>query len=111
MKQLTNIERLEVAISLLDERQVDEYAERCRKRELGCPDGLCGACLDDKHMNKSTENAESRQIRALAANIDTEFIVTLPTLPPDKWLDDTIEKGWVDVNLATLLSYIADMVE
>ena len=33
MKQLTDTERLEVAMSILDERQVDEYAEQCRALE------------------------------------------------------------------------------
>lgn len=45
MKQLTNTERLEVAMSLLGEYEVGVYANICRKRELGCPDGLCEACL------------------------------------------------------------------
>lgn len=33
MKQLTDTERLEVAVSILDERQIDEYAERCSELE------------------------------------------------------------------------------
>ena len=33
MKQLTDTERLEVAMSLLDEHQVDEYANRCAELE------------------------------------------------------------------------------
>lgn len=36
MKQLTNTERLEVAMSLLDEHQVDEYAVRCSELERDC---------------------------------------------------------------------------
>lgn len=36
MKQLTDSERLEVAMSILSEWQVDEYAERCRVLELDC---------------------------------------------------------------------------
>lgn len=36
MKQLTDSERLEVAMMLLDERQVDEYAERCAELEQDC---------------------------------------------------------------------------
>ena len=36
MKQLTDSERLEVAMSLLDEQQVDEYAERCAELEQDC---------------------------------------------------------------------------
>ncbi len=34
MKQPTDAERLEVAVSLLSERDVDVYAERCK--ELAC---------------------------------------------------------------------------
>lgn len=34
MKQLTDAERLEVAMGILDERQVNEYAEQCRELEL-----------------------------------------------------------------------------
>ena len=33
MKQLTDSERLEVAMMLLDDEQVDEYAERCAELE------------------------------------------------------------------------------
>ena len=45
MKQLTDTERLEVAMMLLSEHEdLDQYAAICKKRELGCPDGLCGAC-------------------------------------------------------------------
>jgi hypothetical protein len=36
MKQLTDAERLEVAMGILDERQVNEYAERCRELEQNC---------------------------------------------------------------------------
>lgn len=42
MKQLTDSERLEIAMSLLGE---EVYANICRKRKLGCLDGLCEACL------------------------------------------------------------------
>lgn len=45
MKQLTDAERLEVAMSLLTEYEIEVYANICKKRELGCPDGLCEACL------------------------------------------------------------------
>ena len=45
MKQLTDTERLEVAMMLLSEHEdLGQYAEICKKRELGCPDGLCEAC-------------------------------------------------------------------
>ena len=33
MRELTNAERLEVAVLLLDEHQVDEYAHRCSELE------------------------------------------------------------------------------
>lgn len=33
MKQLTDAERLEVAMSLLDDEQVDAYAEQCSELE------------------------------------------------------------------------------
>ncbi len=33
MKQLTDMERLEVVMSLLDEHQVDDYANRCAELE------------------------------------------------------------------------------
>jgi len=36
MKQLTNAERLEVVMGILDERQVDEYANRCSELEQDC---------------------------------------------------------------------------
>lgn len=36
MKQLTDAERLEVAMGILDERQVDEYADRCKELEQDC---------------------------------------------------------------------------
>uniref|UniRef100_A0A6M3LYP2 Uncharacterized protein n=1 Tax=viral metagenome TaxID=1070528 RepID=A0A6M3LYP2_9ZZZZ len=36
MKQLTNSERLDVAMSLLTDEQVDEYAERCAELERDC---------------------------------------------------------------------------
>lgn len=36
MKQLTDTERLEVAMNLLDEYQVDEYANRCAELEHDC---------------------------------------------------------------------------
>lgn len=36
MKQLTDAERLEVAMNILSEWQVDEYAEQCRILELDC---------------------------------------------------------------------------
>ncbi len=36
MKQLTDAERLEVAMSLLDKRQVAEYAVICKALELDC---------------------------------------------------------------------------
>lgn len=48
MKQLTDAERLDIAMGLLDDRQVSEYDKICRKRELGCPDGRCGACNQDE---------------------------------------------------------------
>ena len=45
MKALTDSDRLKVAMLLLSEHEdLDEYARICRKRELGCPDGLCGPC-------------------------------------------------------------------
>lgn len=45
MKQLTDTERLEIAMMLLSEHEdLDQYAAICRKRELGCPDGCCQAC-------------------------------------------------------------------
>lgn len=45
MKQLTDAERLEVAMMLLSEHEdIDQYAAICKKRELGCPDGLCNVC-------------------------------------------------------------------
>ena len=44
MKQLTDTERLEVAMSLLGEYEIGVYANICKKHELGCPDGLCEAC-------------------------------------------------------------------
>jgi 3-deoxy-D-manno-octulosonate 8-phosphate phosphatase KdsC-like HAD superfamily phosphatase len=36
MKQLTDTERLEVAMSLLSERDVEIYAQRCKELELDC---------------------------------------------------------------------------
>ena len=33
MKQLTDTERLKIAMGILDERQVDEYANRCAELE------------------------------------------------------------------------------
>lgn len=49
MKQLlTESERLGIAMSLLGEYEVEVYANICKKRELGCPDGLCEACLESK---------------------------------------------------------------
>ena len=36
MKQLTDSERLEVAMSLLTDEQVDEYANRCAELERDC---------------------------------------------------------------------------
>ena len=36
MKQLTDTERLEVALWLLDEHQVDDYANRCSELEQDC---------------------------------------------------------------------------
>ena len=45
MKELNDSERLEVAMMLLSEHEdLDQYAAICRKRELGCPDGLCEIC-------------------------------------------------------------------
>lgn len=56
MKQLTDTERLEVAMSLLDEHQVDEYANRCSELEYQperngfhntpaeCGDRECNTC-------------------------------------------------------------------
>ena len=56
MKQLTDSERLEVAMSLLDEHQVDDYANRCAELEhqperngfhntpAECEDRECDAC-------------------------------------------------------------------
>jgi hypothetical protein len=41
MKQLTDTERLEVAMSLLDDEQVDAYAEQCAELEReGIPLGM-----------------------------------------------------------------------
>lgn len=57
MKKLTDAERLEVAMSLLDERQIDKYANRCAELEhdckrngfydvpAECEDFECSACL------------------------------------------------------------------
>lgn len=36
MKQLTDAKRLEVAMNLLDEQQVDDYANRCSELEHNC---------------------------------------------------------------------------
>lgn len=36
MKELTDSERLEVAMNLLDDEQVDEYAQRCAELEQDC---------------------------------------------------------------------------
>jgi len=41
---MTDTERLEIAVGLLGKRELDIYAEVCRKRELGCPDGYCDLC-------------------------------------------------------------------
>ena len=39
MKELNDSERLEVAMSLLDDEQVDAYAEQCRELEQDYDDG------------------------------------------------------------------------
>ncbi len=44
MKQLTDTERLKIALGLLTDRDVDMYADICEKREWGCPEGICEAC-------------------------------------------------------------------
>ena len=44
MKELTDTERLEIAMSLLGDEELDRYADICEKREAGCPDGICEAC-------------------------------------------------------------------
>jgi len=41
MKQLTDTERLEIAVDLLSERDLDEYAEQCAELEReGIPLGM-----------------------------------------------------------------------
>jgi len=45
MKVLTESERLGIAMSLLTDYELNIFAQICKKRELGCPDGLCEACL------------------------------------------------------------------
>lgn len=136
MKQLTNTDLKEFAVSLLDKQGLEQYEQFIEEHKqktkqdpeangfhnvpAECEDLECAECGRDDdwresvgcpYMNESTENAESQRIRTLATSIDAKFIVTLPALPPDKWLDNTIEKGWVSVNLAALLNYIADMTE
>lgn len=146
MRQLTDTERLGVAMSLLSEHEdIDEYARLCAELEQeGIPLGMkplpeqdcghngfhntpaecenfeCATCpFNDGHrravgcpyIKESTENIESQQIREVAKNTDPNFTIKLPALSPDKWLDGTVENTWVDVNLAGLLGYVADMVE
>lgn len=102
MKQLTDTELKEFAVSLLDKQGLEQYEQFIQEHEQNIPTEYGGL---------KTENAESQRIRALAAGIDVKFVVTLPALPPNKWLDNTIEKTWVGVNLVALLDYIADMTE
>ena len=64
----------------------------------------------------STENIESQQIREVAEWMPSNFTIKLPALSPEKWLDGTVENTkkdvkFVDVNLADLLGFIADMAE
>lgn len=64
----------------------------------------------------STENIESQEVRAVAEWMPNSFTVSLPALSPEKWLDGTVENAkkdvkFVDVNLADLLGFIADMAE
>lgn len=49
MKQLTDAERLEVAMGMLDERQVNEYANRCAELEQDC-----------EHKNTFGDNAAAK---------------------------------------------------
>ena len=52
MKQLTDTERLEVAMSLLDDGQVDAYAEQCAELEReGIPLGMKPLLEQDPEAN------------------------------------------------------------
>ena len=52
MKQLTDTERLEVAMSLLDDEQVDAYAEQCAELEReGIPLGMKPLLEQDPEAN------------------------------------------------------------
>ena len=44
MRELTDMEKLEIAVALLDDCNLAVYAGICQKREAGCPSGLCAIC-------------------------------------------------------------------
>ena len=76
MKQLTDTERLEVAMSLLDERQVDEYADRCNELEHGCErngfHNIPAECEDFECRNCTMTNRGRRAIDCPYVDEDNE---------------------------------------
>lgn len=63
MKQLTDTERLEVAMNLLDEYQVDDYANRCVELEQDCErNGFHNtpAECENKECNECELDADTR---------------------------------------------------
>jgi len=66
IKKLTDTERLEIALSLLDDEQGDEYAQRCVELEHGCERNgfynVPAECEDEECAKCSIKDEERRKI-------------------------------------------------
>ncbi len=62
-RQLSNAERLEIAVDILTERQLEEYQQRCAKLEQTPPlwkAGACPACGDEYYGDEmQTANSDN----------------------------------------------------
>lgn len=69
MKQLTDAERLEIAMGILDERQVEEYACRCVELELSC---------EHNGFHDIPAECEDRECRGCELDDDARFDINCP---------------------------------
>jgi len=106
MKQLTELERLDVAMSILDERQVNEYVIRCNELEQDCErNELEQDCERNDFHNVPAE------LRKLSNSIPKKIRIMLPACKPADFYKAWLETPFVDVELSKLLHFIADMTE
>lgn len=104
MKQLTESEQLDVAMSILDERQVNEYVIRCNKLEQDCGrNGFHNEMLSKYEIRK--------RLRELSHSTPKGTKVMLPACKPADFYKVWLETPFVGVELSKLLHFIADMTE